>query len=118
MTLRECYAALGGDYDETLKRLCTEKLVERFALRFLTDESFSALQKAMEEEKYEEAFRAAHTLKGVSLNLGFTNLYTVSDELTEALRGRQKPSDDTLLERVGEEYKRTIVLLKEVQSAI
>lgn len=118
MTLRECYAALGGDYDETLKRLCTEKLVERFALKFLTDESFSALQKAMAEEKYEEAFRAAHTLKGVGLNLGFTKLYAASDALTEALRGGQKPSDDTLLERVEEEYKYTVALLKEVQSAM
>ena len=33
-----------------------------------------------------EAFRAAHTLKGVCQNLGFTNLYQPTYDLTEVLR--------------------------------
>jgi len=33
-----------------------------------------------------EAFRAAHTLKGVCQNLGFTNLYQPTCDLTEVLR--------------------------------
>lgn len=118
MTLKECYAALDGDYEGTLGRLCSEKLVERFALKFLTDKSFPALAKAMAEENYEDAFRAAHTLKGVGLNLGFTKLYQASDVLTEELRGGRKPSDDILLKRVEEEYERTVALLKEFQDAV
>ncbi|MCM1026063.1 MAG: Hpt domain-containing protein [Roseburia sp.] len=118
MTVKECYEALGADYEGTLKRLCSEKLVQRFALKFLADGSFAALQKAMEEENYEEAFRAAHTLKGVGMNLGFTKLFTVSDELTEQLRGAKKPSDDTLLGKIGEEYEKTVALLKELQESV
>lgn len=34
-----------------------------------------------------EAFVAAHTLKGVSQNLGFDNLYEPAVVVTEALRG-------------------------------
>jgi len=30
MTLKECYAAMGGDYDEAIGRLRSEKLVEKF----------------------------------------------------------------------------------------
>lgn len=118
MTLKECYEALGGDYNGTLERLCTEKLVERFAVKFLADESFPALQKAMAEGKYEDAFREAHTLKGVSINLGFTRLYIASDALTEALRGGQKPADDALMERVSQEYEHTVTLLKEYEGAV
>lgn len=117
MTLKECYDALGGNYEETLRRLCSERLVEKFALKFLQDESFSMLERAVQEENYEEAFRAAHTLKGVGLNLGFTKLHKASDELTEALRGGQRLTDISLLERVGEEYRRTAALLREFQGA-
>lgn len=118
MTVKECYDALGADYEGTLGRLSSEKLVQRFALKFLADESFSTLQRAMEEENYEEAFRAAHTLKGVGMNLGFTGLFTISDMLTEELRGAKKPSDDTLLGKVGAEYERTVALLKELQESV
>ena len=34
----------------------------------------------------ELAFRAAHTLKGVCMNLGFDHLYKLSFEITESLR--------------------------------
>lgn len=117
MTLQECYAQLGADFEGTLGRLCSERLVGRFALAFLTDDSFSLLKKALEEENYEEAFRGAHTLKGVCLNLGFTGLLEVSGQLTEALRNGKKPEDDTLYERVEAEYNRTITLLKELRGA-
>ena len=117
MSLKECYAALGGDFEGTLGRLGSEKLVERFALKFLADQSYPALIKAMEEENYEDAFRAAHTLKGVGLNLGFTKLHEASDLLTEALRGGNKPEDNTLLENVKAEYEKTVSVLKEYQGA-
>lgn len=115
MTLQECYAKLNADYEGTIGRLCNEKLVEKFAVAFLEDGSFASLRKAMEEEDYKEAFRCAHTLKGVCLNLGFTGLYGVSEEITEALRGEGKPADDTLFEKVQTEYDRTVALLKELR---
>ena len=117
MTLRECYARLNGDFDGTLGRLCSERLVEKFALKFLADDSFSLLEEAIAAGNYYDAFRAAHTLKGVSINLGFTELYKVSDEMTEALRDGKEPENDELLQRVKDEYQRTIELLKELQNS-
>lgn len=32
MTLKECYDALGGNYEDTVRRLYNEKLVEKFYL--------------------------------------------------------------------------------------
>ena len=34
MTIKECYLRLDGDYDDIMERLGTEKLVERFMLKF------------------------------------------------------------------------------------
>ena len=86
MTLQECYAALEGDYQEVLGRLYSEALVQKFVGKFLSDKSFQLLQDTLKAEDYEEAFRAAHTLKGVTQNLSFTRLYQSSHEITEALR--------------------------------
>ena len=117
MTLQECYTKLGGDYEGTLGRLCSEKLVEKFALKFLADDSFPLLEESIKVGNYSDAFRAAHTLKGVSLNLGFTKLYEVSDVLTEALRDGHELKDQELLKKVEEEYQRTIELLQELQNS-
>ena len=88
MTIQECYAALEGDYQEVLGRLYSEALVQKFVGKFLADQSFQLLESSMKTENYEEAFRAAHTLKGVCQNLSFTRLYQSSHEITEALRTR------------------------------
>ena len=37
MTLKECYTALEGDYEEVIARLRSEKMVQKFVLKFLND---------------------------------------------------------------------------------
>ena len=39
MTLQECYAALEGDYQGVLGRLTSERMVQKFVLKFLNDGS-------------------------------------------------------------------------------
>lgn len=87
MTLSEFYSCAGGDYKEVIGRIGNEILVERFLIKFLQDPSFVQLAKALEEKNVQSAFRAVHTLKGVCLNLGLTDLFEVSSALTEKLRG-------------------------------
>ena len=72
MNINECYQAMGADYEEVFGRLRNERLITKFVLKFPGDPSFSQLQSTLEEKNVEEAFRAAHTLKGVAQNLGFT----------------------------------------------
>ena len=88
MTMRECYEAIGGNYEDVLGRLHSEALIRRFTLKFLEDQSYIQLKQALENKNYEDAFRGAHTLKGVCQNLSFDRLYEVSNELTELLRDR------------------------------
>ena len=118
MTLKECYAAMGGDYDETISRLRSERLVQKFVLKFLNDPSYDLLCSAMESGSYEEAFRAAHTIKGVCQNLGFTVLGKSSSELSEALRGGYTPEADTLIGQVKEDYQVTAQAVRAFQEGV
>ena len=114
MTIQECYAALGGDYQEVLGRLCSEALVRRFVGKFLSDQSFQLLDTALSAGNYEEAFRAAHTLKGVTQNLSFTKLYQSSHEITEALRTKNYDLAVQLLPKV-EDYAQTAAAIHAYQ---
>lgn len=115
MNIRECYDAIGADFEDVIGRLGSEALVQRFAIKFIDDGSYSALETALGEGDAETAFRAAHTLKGVCLNLGLKNLYTVSSDLTEKLRGRKLDGSDELFQKVREQYNITIDALKKVE---
>lgn len=111
MTIQECYQKMGGDFAQVEKRLPSVGLIKKFITKFLDDSSFSELCQAMQEGDREKAFRAAHTLKGVSANLSFNKLLSSSSELTELLR----PETDTiprgveeLLEEVKSDYELTV----------
>lgn len=80
MTMQECYKAIGGNYEAVLGRLHSEALIQRFTLKFLEDQSYLQLKQTLENKNYEDAFRSAHTLKGVCQNLSFDRLYEVSDK--------------------------------------
>ena len=77
MTMRECYEAIGGNYEDVLGRLRSEALIRKFTLKFLEDQSYPQLKQALNDKNYEDAFRSAHTLKGVCQNLSFDRLYEV-----------------------------------------
>lgn len=108
MNVKECYEQMGADYEGVLGRLRNEMLIKKFAKKFLDDGSFQNLKDSLENGNGEEAFRAAHTLKGVCQNLGFDNLYDVSFDITEQLRGRDTAGCEDLFEKVREQYDKTI----------
>ena len=111
MTIEECYQQMGGNYAEVSARLPSLKLVEKFACRFLEDKSFETLCREMEDGNRKEAFRAAHTLKGVCANLSFDRLLKSAAVLTEALRPETDAVSDTavaLLEDVRRDYQATV----------
>lgn len=88
MTIRQFYDETGGNYDSVIQRFLTEERTKRFLKMFLKDPSYEQLESSLKTEDVDEAFLAAHTLKGVCLNIGLSRLYTSSSDVTEALRGR------------------------------
>ena len=114
MNIRECYEQMGADFNGVIGRLGSEALIKRFALKFLDDTSFQSLKEGLEKGDGEQAFRAAHTLKGVCLNLGFDNLYPSSKDLTELLRAGSMDGYEDLFVEVEKEYNRTCEALRKV----
>ena len=118
MTLQACYAALEGDYNDVLNRLRSERLVQRFVLKFLTDGSYDLLCQSMQTGNTEEAFRAAHTIKGMCQNLSFTRLATSSEQITEKLRHGDMAGAEGLLPMVKEDYLRTAQAIRTYQEGL
>ena len=118
MTLKECYAALGGDYEDVVSRLRSERLVQKFALKFLEDGSYDLLCTSMENGAQEDAFRAAHTIKGICQNLNFTRLGESSSEMTEALRAGDLEKAKVLFPKLSADYQCTVDAIKAYQAAL
>ena len=115
MTIQECYKKMDADYEDVFHRLPRESMIRKFALMFLNDDSYPKLEQSLKEGNAQEAFRAAHTLKGVCQNLGFTNLYQPAYELTEVLRAGTLEGSGEWFSRVTEQYKITTDAIRAVQ---
>ena len=87
MNVKTFYETIGGNYEEIVARFMGEARVLKFVRRFPADGSFALLKESLANGNCEEAFRAAHTLKGVAQNLSFTALFEKAEVVTNILRG-------------------------------
>lgn len=116
MTMQECYNKLGGNLEQIKNRLPSVGIITKFITKFLDDGTFDELCRAMQSGDRKEAFRAAHTLKGLSANLSFDRLFSSAENLTEILR----PESDTIadsafsgFEAVKNDYELTVNAIRE-----
>ncbi len=65
-------------WDEELYTECLNTVLE--------DETFKELGTALEQNRIDDAFDFAHTLKGVLANMGLTPLYDITVRIVEPLR--------------------------------
>lgn len=100
-TFRKQLEENGADVDMTLKRFMgNEAIYMKFIMKFLDDKSFDSIKECMGKGEYEEVFKHAHTLKGVTANLGLNPINEVASEISELLRG--KASADVDVEKLQE----------------
>lgn len=93
------------DVKGTLSRFMNkEELYERFLIKFLDDNNYSKLIKALEEKNYEEAYVGAHTLKGVAGNLGITDVFNCTVDILAKFKAQEYDSIDDILKRLTEGY--------------
>lgn len=85
--IREKLIARGIPYDEVMERFVNdEEFYFDYLHQFTRDEYIVLLEQALAQKKPEEAFKAAHTLKGLMANLGLLPLVDEISPLVEALR--------------------------------
>ncbi len=115
MSIKDFYAAVGGSYDEIMRRLLSEERVVKYLGKFCNDKSFELMTKDIAEEKWEDAFRDAHNLKGISVNLGLQNLFESSTELCESMRNG-KPAVDIqpMFDRVKQDYETVVAAIAQL----
>jgi chemotaxis protein histidine kinase CheA len=94
----------GCDVDGSMDRFLNDK--EFYISCFkevLNDPAFKQLGEALDDKNTKEAFDAAHTLKGIILNLGITPLYEIIVHIVEPLRVGKYDGVDRYFKKLTEE---------------
>ena len=90
-----------------------EGLFLKFLGKFLQDTNFAGLAEAVKEQDVEEAFRCAHTLKGVCGNLSMDELYKLVSVQTEFFREGYIQEGADMMEKVSAVYGRVKEAIEE-----
>lgn len=99
--------------EDALHRLMNnETLLFRLLSRFSQDNSFDALQQALTDGRTEDAFTAAHTLKGVAGNLSLQPLFARCSELVEDLRNGDLTGARQKFPALETQYRTTLSALE------
>ena len=86
-TILQELIAWGCDIEGALERFLDDKELYMMCLQTVTtDVKFKKLGEALAEERVQEAFDCAHTLKGVFANLGLSPMFTIIETIVEPLR--------------------------------
>ena len=78
----------------------------------MLDLHYIRLQRAIENRDTEAAFKASHTMKGISANLGFNKMFSAFSLVTEELRSGNIEKAAELMTRATDEYQKIIAILK------
>ena len=98
---REIFEVYGADYNSTMARFMGKEAMYVKCLDMLfKDDNLEKLGTALEQQDYEAAFAAAHTLKGVVGNMGLTPLFNAVCAIVESLRKREVPEDYNVLYQI------------------
>lgn len=85
---------MGMDVDTTVKRFMgNEALYLKFLYKYQNDQSVVSIQQHINDQNAEEAFKSAHTLKGVAANLGLDPIAQHASDIVELLRGKSQFSE-------------------------
>lgn len=104
---RQLFEAYGADYETTINRFMgNEKLYLRLFGMLFQDKNLENLGKALEVQDFSGAFADAHTLKGVTANLGLTPYYEAVCEIVEPLRAGRECDYDRLYKNIKMEFDR------------
>ena len=104
---RKCFSiqkvrAWGANIDEAMPRcLNNETFYLTLVGKALQDSSFEKLRDAVQAGDLDTAFDAAHSLKGMMLNLSLTPLSIPVEKMTELLRARTDTDYAPLLAEIA-----------------
>ena len=116
MTLQELYAQIDGDYEQALRTLRLEKLIDKHIRKLPDNAIFAELASAGKEQNGSRIFESAHAIKGVSANLGLVKLASLASEICDEFReGRTRTMTDA---EVAQKIEELDALFQKASQAI
>lgn len=112
MTIQELYEKIGGNYDQAVRVMKSERLIDKYVRKLKNSGVDAMLAEAGASMDPTKLFESAHAMKGVCSNLGLDALAKAADEITEEFRpgNPRKLSDDAVREKlqaIDERYRAT-----------
>ncbi len=114
MTVREFYELAGGGFEEMQSTFGSDDVIKKFLAIFARDTNFEKLKNALAAGDTDEAFMAAHTLKGVVLNLNLKGLKPLVVDVTEDLRAKNLEAARAQFPSLEKAFGRVKVALDEL----
>lgn len=113
MTIQELYQDIDGSYDQAIKVLRMDKLIDKHIRKLPQNGTVDALIDAGNTKDPTALFETAHAVKGVCGNLGLVKLADAASEITEEFRpgSVRSMSDEELdakIRNIEEIYDRTL----------
>ncbi len=121
MTVQELYSSIGEDYEQALRVLRVEKLVDKHIRKLPKNGLIEALLAAGEGMDATQLFETAHAAKGNCGNLGLTKLCAAASEITEEFRpGNPRKMTDAevsaKLQEIAGLYEKTADAIKQYEA--
>lgn len=117
MSLESLYEAVGGNLSDVRGRLQSDDRIEKFVKIFMADTTYDLLMDSHASGNVQDEFRAAHTLKGTSLDMGFMRIHEPAFKLADALRPNAD-GDPTAPELVDDLEAQVTEAYNELQEAV
>lgn len=122
MTVQELYESIGGDYDQAIRVLRMDKLVDKHIRKLANNGVVERLLDAGQTMDPTELFEAAHAVKGVCANLGLMKIADAASDIAEEYRpGNSRTLSDAevaeRLQTVADLYAKTVDGIKRYEEA-
>ena len=112
MTLQELYQEIDGDYEQAVRVLRMDKLIDKHIRKLTQNGVVENLLSAGNDLDPTQMFETAHAMKGVCANLGLVILSAMASEIAEEYRpgNPRKLTDDEVrgrIAKISELYQKT-----------
>ena len=113
MKLEDLKGKIEIDVEGSLARFAgMESMYIKFLKKLPEDENYQKLKEAVDGQNNEEIEVSAHTLKGISGNLGLTGIYDKSSRIVSAVREHREQEILGLMEELSAEMEKACELIR------
>ena len=104
MTLQELYQSIEGNYDQAIRTMRMDKLIDKHVRKLPTNTALHQLLEAAQTMDPTQLFESAHAVKGICGNLGLVKLAEAAGAITEEYRpgAVRKLSDAEVKQKLAE----------------